>query len=277
MVVSGENNINFSAYRYAESVVGKFTTICEPLLKLNIKIFAYFRFFNNGKYLYLCNNLDWVRFCLENIHDNEGTSLGKEIGYAPEDNYHCFLWPMQKTDYLMTALYDFNIWNGLSIFKQKDDSSIELWGFATERHVDNMQNFYVENIDLLKDFTASFNINAADIIVPTNENLALYKNFKPQDHSFDEYEMKKIKKFIQATSINKYPIITNNEEIFLSNKELQCVNLLALGKTAKQIALDLKVSPRTIEKNLENVKNKINCGDKEVIIKIYKNSVLQWL
>lgn len=276
-IVVSEHNINFFAYKYAESVVGKFTEICKPLFDLNIKIFAYFRFFNNGKYLYLCNNLDWVKFCLENIHNNEGTSLGKEIGYVPEDNYHCLLWPTKKTDYLMSALYDFNIWNGLSIFKQKDDDSIELWGFATEKQADNMQNFYIENIELLKDFTAIFNMSMADIIVPKNDNLALYKNFKSQNHSLDDYELKKIKEFIRATPIKKYPIIAGAEEVFLSNKELECVHLLALGKTAKQIALGLEASPRTIEKHLENIKSKINCGNKEIIIQIYKNSLLQWL
>ncbi len=106
----------------------------------------------------LCNNLAWVRFCLQNVHNNEGTSLGKEISHVPHNNYYCFLWPTQKTDYLMSALYEFNIWNGLSIFKQKGNS-IELWGFASDRQAENLQSFYVENIELLKDFTAAFNMN----------------------------------------------------------------------------------------------------------------------
>ena len=267
--------INSQAYKYAESTVFKFNEICHPIFKTGIKTFAYFRFFNTGKYIYLCNELNWLRFCLENIHSNADTSLGQEIGHVPEDKYHCFLWPTVKTDYLMSALYDFNIWNGLSIFKQREDS-VELWGFAADRQTENMQDFYIENIELLKCFTASFNLNAADLILPTNSNLAIYKDFKAS-FQMDEYNIQKINEFIKATSIKKRPLITSNGEIFLSTKELECLNLLASGKNAKQIAKNLRSSLRTIEKHLENIKHKLPCSNKATLIKTYKDSVFYWL
>lgn len=267
--------VNLPAYKYAESNFHRFNEICSPLFKSNIKIFAYFRFFNDGKYIYLCNELSWLRFCLENVHSNEGTSLGQEIGHAPKDNYYCFLWPTIKTDYLMSALYDFNIWNGLSIFKQREDS-IELWGFAADRQTEKMQNFYIENIEFLKDFTASFNLNAADLILPSKRNLAMYLDFKPLIY-LDEYDSRKIDEFIKSTPINKKPIITSGGEVFLATKELKCLHLLASGKNAKQIAQSLKSSVRTIEKHLENIKRKVASGDKTNVINIYKDSVLNWL
>ncbi len=267
--------INFNAYKYAESIAPLLSELCSPLFTMNIKVFAYFRFFNNGKYLYLCNNLKWVEFCLQNVHSNEGTSLGKEIGRASKDDYHCFLWPTVKSDYLLSALYDFNIWNGLSIFKQRDDS-IELWGVAADRQTDNMQNFYIENIALLKDFTASFNLNAFEFIKPASASLAVYKDFKPSN-KLDEYDHAKINEFIKATKINKKPIITTKGEIFLSTKELECLNLLASGKNVKQIASYTFASERTIEKHFENIKRKIGEDKKESIIKVYKESVLNWL
>lgn len=267
---------NFIAYKYAESNLEALNSICHPLSMLNIKVFAYFRFFQNGKYMYLCNNLDWVRFCLQNIHNNEGTELGKEIGYVPEDNYHCFLWPTKKTDYLMSALYDFNIWNGLSIFKQREDS-IELWGFAADRKTETLRDFYIQNIDLLKDFTTFFNVSAADFICPDDNRLAVYKDFKQFDSTVDEYKSNQIAEFIKKTSTCNYPLMVNNQEVFLTKKELMCLNWLSSGKNAKQIALQLDLSYRTIEKNLESIKIKTGCHDKESIIKIYQNSILQWL
>lgn len=266
--------VNIQAYKYAESTVSTLKEICAPLFETSIKIFAYFRFFDDGRYLYLCNDLNWVRFCLQNVHGNEGTSLGQEISHVSEDNYHCYLWPTIKTDYLMAALYDFDIWNGLSIFKQREDS-IELWGFAADRQTENMQNFYIENIELLKNFTATFNLNASELILPTGGNLAVYRDFKPQYH-IDDYDRNKINEFIKATPIAKRPIITENGEIFLSTKELQCLNFLASGKNTKQIAVELKISTRTIEKHFENIKQRIG-GGRSTIIKVYKDSVLNWL
>lgn len=100
------DEINFLAYQYAESSIDSLLSICSPLFNLNIQIFAYFRFFNDGRYLYLCNHLDWIKFCLENVHNNEGTSLGEEIGHVSEERFHCFLWPTKKTDYLLSALHE---------------------------------------------------------------------------------------------------------------------------------------------------------------------------
>src|SRR5690606_14640421 len=109
--------INHRAYQYAKAQQKRIHSLCEPLFKATrIKVFAYFRFFPDGRYLYLCNHLKWIKFCLQNIHSNQGTSLGSEIKHAPQDNYHCFLWPTQRTDYVMDALHHHNIWNGLSLF-----------------------------------------------------------------------------------------------------------------------------------------------------------------
>lgn len=271
------DRINFSAYKYAEAKHEELAALCSPLLKLNISTFAYFRFFPNGRYLYLCNHLDWVQFCLKNVHNNEGTSLGQEIKHALEDNYHCFLWPTEKTDYLMSALHDFNIWNGLSIFKQREDS-IELWGFAANCNTENLQNFYIENIELLKKFTSAFNREAAEIIIPHDDYLAIYKDFKlqnpkpPQDD-----QVQKINEFITATSIDKYPIIVDSKEIVLTEREMQFVTLLVAGKNAKQIASQFNLSQRTVEKHFENVKSKMGYRDKESIFRIYKENLQYWL
>jgi len=63
--------INLQAYKYADSTFSKFNEICAPIFETKIKIFAYFRFFKNGRYIYLCNELNWLKFCLDNVHNNE--------------------------------------------------------------------------------------------------------------------------------------------------------------------------------------------------------------
>lgn len=128
----------------------------------------------------------------------------------------------------------------------------------------------------MKDFTASFNLNASNLIVPTHHNLAVYKDFQ-QLLQLDDYDQDKISEFIKATPINKRPLITSSGEVFLSTKELECLNLLASGKNAKQIAQVFKASARTVEKHLEHIKHKMGGGDKASIIKVYKDSVLNWL
>lgn len=274
--MSNPYEINRTAYKYIENKVDDFTSICRPLFSFDIKVFAYFRFYDDGRYMYLCNRLDWVQFCLQNVHNNEGTSLGEEIGHVGEDGYHCFLWPTVSTDYLMEALYNHNIWHGLSIFRKREDS-IELWGFAADRQNENALDFYIENIDLLKAFTTHFNENASELIVPKENKLAVYKDFKPSNMFLDDYDCSKINAFIKATPITKHPVIVDSKEVFLTNRELQCVNQLSCGKNAKQISNEFKISTRTVEKHFENIRKKIGYNNKEKIIEIYKDSINNWL
>lgn len=48
----------------------------------------------------------------------------------------------------------------------------------------------------------------------------------------------------------------------LSKRERDCLNALLKGKTAKETATNLKLSPRTIEAYLESLKKKLKCTNK---------------
>lgn len=65
-----------------------------------------------------------------------------------------------------------------------------------------------------------------------------------------------------------YEIRPNSYPYSLSKRELQCMFYIVRGKTNKQIAEILKLSKRTIDFYMENIKNKLGCQSKnELIIK----------
>ncbi|MBI2792155.1 MAG: LuxR family transcriptional regulator [Gammaproteobacteria bacterium] len=52
----------------------------------------------------------------------------------------------------------------------------------------------------------------------------------------------------------------------LSKRELECLRLTIKGKPAKQVAYELKISQRTVEEYLENIKRKMRVTSKSALI-----------
>jgi len=58
---------------------------------------------------------------------------------------------------------------------------------------------------------------------------------------------------------------------FLSVREIDIVRCLLYGNTAKKTAKELFISPRTVERHLENIKAKFSCRNKyELVKKVYE-------
>ena len=59
------------------------------------------------------------------------------------------------------------------------------------------------------------------------------------------------------------------DNTYLSKQQLNCAKFLLNGMTSKEIALQLKLSPRTVETYLENLKAKLKCNNKaDLLIKL---------
>lgn len=49
------------------------------------------------------------------------------------------------------------------------------------------------------------------------------------------------------------------DEIYLTKREIECVNWLIKGKSAREIGMILEISEKTVFKHMENLKMKLNC------------------
>lgn len=64
--------------------------------------------------------------------------------------------------------------------------------------------------------------------------------------------------------------------IKMSNRELECVKLLAKGFSSKQIAAILNISNRTVEQYIDTAKNKLSCKNSvELIYKCFKSGLVR--
>lgn len=58
----------------------------------------------------------------------------------------------------------------------------------------------------------------------------------------------------------------NNNLAPLSKREKECAHYLIKGMSTKEMAMVLKVSPRTIESHIDHIKTKLNCNTRLQII-----------
>ena len=61
-------------------------------------------------------------------------------------------------------------------------------------------------------------------------------------------------------------------EIYLTPREYDCLKVLQEGKTIKEIARDMQLSPRTVEFYLKNLKVKFGCKSKTELLALVARS-----
>lgn len=67
------------------------------------------------------------------------------------------------------------------------------------------------------------------------------------------------------------PCLPNNFLLHntLTPREQECLKLFLFGQTASETAKELKISQRTVEQHMDNIKTKCQCRKKRDLIKIF--------
>ena len=270
--------INLSAYQYVEAVSDQFTQICEPLFKLGIKYFEYFRVFSDGGYLRLINNIDYCKVYLSVIKE-AGPFFKQQATKASINKSYSFLLTDinqfdKKKEPIIHLLYDFDIWNCLKIYKLHADNFMEIYTFSMARNDLQATQLFLNYYPFFEHFINYFNEQAAELISCNDKKkLAYFKShFDFLAMSQENILVHKAEQFLRETQLMRKLVKGKGVDIRLSKRETQCLEYLALGKSMKEIGRSLELSPRTIEFYLKNIKQKTGIRSKEEIIVNYIKS-----
>jgi len=100
-------------------------------------------------------------------------------------------------------------------------------------------------------------------------NLAECKCLQHKKNPLDAY-LPEITKKVRI--LKTYPLGDKFTGIHLSQREAECMALLLKGKTVRHVAEELKLSIRTVEFYLKNMKTKLNCKSKFALIEKIQQS-----
>lgn len=154
---------------------------------------------------------------------------------------------------------------------EKRDDYVEFfrfWGEGGEKNTFDIAN--VQYANLLKAFASHFKEECAHIIRPQTEHFFSLKDlvgadlFEATKTPSVNIDAKTVRKYLKEIGLGDYVAKAD----LLSPREQGCMRLLLKGKSIKEIAAILKLSPRTVEHYLESVKNKFNCQFKNELFSI---------
>ncbi len=245
--------------------------ICQPLFKLfNLQFFRFLRVYPNGTRINLCSDPDWtINYYLKGLYNVAWFDSNPQL---ITHNFEV-IWDERAVNHDnrvgVEARTKYNIFHGVT-FVRPGMYYYELYDFATyDEENNNVNEHYRSNIRLFEHFILYFKDQASEIIkfaaqekiAPPEPLLAISPAAPLIQTDKHHYSAER---FLVDTQVKRYYL----NEIYLTQRELECIYWLAQGKSAEEIALLLGRTQRTIDTHLENIRKKLNCSKMSQIIKI---------
>jgi DNA-binding CsgD family transcriptional regulator len=263
--------INRNALNVSLSHVDKIKPALKPLIdNFNLPYFAYNRILGGEKFLLLSGRETWPRLFYESGgYQGEGLKFFR----IPEKKLIHYIWP--KKPYITShhAAYANNIWHGCSIFYKIDHRQIDVFHFASDKNDPKTDDFFISHIDVLESFMSYFKFQYNDLINQIDESdYGVY--YKKLNVDLDEQSIQDKQNFFEQIKIRSYILKADGKDIVLTKREAECLYLFSKKHTMKEIAAILKLSPRTVESYINNIRDKAMCSTKAELTEIYEKSPL---
>ncbi len=241
-------------------------TICQPLFSTtDITYFTHSIHFKDGAISTLTTCPAWTEHFFKEKYYNGLYVVQNNISSKTRYMLWSVLPPSQA---LNDSSQYFDIDNGITILEFEKECC-HCYLFATRRDNIQIANFYLNNLDVLERFILYYKDRAKKIIELAIKNkIVTVNNLNLDDRNLVHHkitdEQKKV--YLEKTPIQNYYVSLDNKTIALSRREMDCIKLIAQGKSSTETAALLSISFRTVEKHIENVKLKLDCHKKSELI-----------
>jgi DNA-binding CsgD family transcriptional regulator len=264
-----------SRLELSEVICNKIKPLCEPLNRVfSIPLFGYRKFFPDGTCFNTSSNFDLTKFVQEKFSNKMLPNYEEETKSALKHEKYFVLRVGEPSpqDAFLSALYDCDVWNTLSLYR-KNGECLEGFYFTSTRQNYKIVEEYINNLELFERFSFYFREKFSDILSIEDVKKASLPTVAPS--IFEEHNKLSLAKenpfddFIVHTSPQKLFLNINGKEVPLSSQEFKCLAWLSRGKTAKEVARMMSLSPRTVESYIDNVKFKTKIDSRSKLIDLF--------
>lgn len=231
--------------------------ICQPLFDASdLTFFEYIKSYNNGSYITLCNNLDWLENYFTKQYYNVSYFRGNPKSYQKSCVFNSTL--NKGTECIKDAIEGYGIDHVFSII-EPFNGGCEFFLFGTHPDNKNIVNFYINHLDSLRRFIYYFHEKAEPLLLKheADKFKSPFSYVKLDDDTTAANDAHIVNKHVFKPSRYK---INGMHNITLSQREVECIYWLSKGKTSFETGIILNLSQRTVEKHLNNAKEKFGCS-----------------
>lgn len=244
--------------------------ICRPLKKLNITYFSHVHVTKEGDLSGISNNPGFAEHYLKNKYYNA------DIHLAGKNNLGQYIiWDLIERTGRSKKMHieagQFGVQHTFTIVERKPDAS-DFYHFASHVSSPSINQVYIENIDLLKNFIAFFkeSISASSTLTNAYQlTFRIDKKAPGYTMQSQEYFMNNANNRLEFMQELKNSQGKHKSILLFPPQQLRCVQLLSEGNSAKKIADILNISVRTVENYLAHIRKSLNCSNSKQIIAAY--------
>ncbi len=253
------DKLNASALKFNIEIASVVENISQPLADcFGITNFGFIKLFADGTMLRVSTDQEWTKKYFENQFYNDTNfydfeNLSENVPEIRIITNH------PKVDHYK-ALYAHNIWNIFAVYERFKDH-VEVSFFATSKENTEIINFYANHKALLLNFIAYFKKSMKNLIVAPDPSILIATELKLQYGAIQQNQ--KINQFLKTICND-----IHEDRLDFTSRETDCIKQLILGKTAKETAVALNISHRTVEAHFNNIKKKAGCKKLSQLIKL---------
>lgn len=218
--------------------------IAEPLKKYRIEHFSYQICHGNNVFEILTTHPTFSQLFIDKRfykHALAGNPKDYADGFILSDD-------LGRSEVLQALSESEGITHGVIIVRTTLLKT-ELFYFGSTEKNKNTNTFFINNMHVLNQFIKYFQINSVDILKKSSEQKLFYPG--SNDATILTSQEWRQKNF-------PLDIVLKTKTSFTA-RELETITLLKIGLSYKEIALEIGVSYRTVEKFIEAVKQKVGC------------------
>lgn len=228
--------------------------ICQPLFEhFGINYFDYSRFYPDNTCISLSSDPFYLRYLVD------------------KDEYFCaagrllpgkYLWHHYiNLTFLESTQKAFDYFHGITYVRHTEEYLEEI-NFAGSIQYSNILSLFAEKDEILDYFISHFLYQISPFLKRNSHSRIILPSDFIEEVPPEEEQIEELHKFIHALNKksqlrkNTFLIHLNNQSITLTQREIQCLSHLKNGLSAKLIARQMNISPRTVEIFLKKILTK---------------------